>query len=36
MFAFPLINLIFLIILYNIHRKIFFLTGFIEIALYIG
>ncbi|MDD2693363.1 MAG: hypothetical protein PHY14_00345 [Candidatus Gracilibacteria bacterium] len=35
MFAFPLVNLIFLIVLYNIHRRIFYITAFVEIATYI-
>ncbi len=34
MFAFPLVNLIFLVILYNIHRKIFYGTACIQIVLY--
>ena len=36
MFAFPLVNLIFLVILYNIHRRIFYITACIEIAIYIA
>ncbi len=32
---FPVFNIIFLIILWNIHRKIFYITTFIEISLYI-
>lgn len=34
MFLFPLINFTFLIILYKVHRKIFWITSFIEIVLY--
>ncbi len=34
MFFFPLINFLFLIILYYIHKKIFFVTTLIEIVLY--
>jgi hypothetical protein len=36
MFAFPLVNLIFLVILYRIHRRIFYITAFLEIATYIA
>jgi len=36
MFAFPLINFTFLIILYRIHRRIFWITTLIESVLYIG
>ena len=36
MFIFPLINFAFLIILYKVHKKIFWITTIIEILLYIG
>ncbi len=36
MFFFPLINFLFLIILYFIHKKIFFITAFIEVILYVA
>ncbi len=35
MFAFPLINLIFMVILYRIHKNIFYIATFIEIIVYI-
>jgi uncharacterized protein YebE (UPF0316 family) len=35
MFFFPLINFLFLIILYFIHKKIFFVTAFIETIIYV-
>lgn len=33
---FPIINIIFLVILYHIHRKIFLITTIIEILIYLG
>lgn len=36
MFFFPLVNFLFLIILYRVHRQIFFVTTFIEIVLYMA
>ncbi len=33
---FPLINILFLVILFFVHKKIFYITTFIEIILYIG
>jgi hypothetical protein len=36
MFAFPLINFAFLVILYHIHRRIFWVTAFVESILYTG
>lgn len=36
MFFFPLINFLFLIILYFIHRRVFLVTAFIESVIYIG
>lgn len=36
MFFFPLINFTFLIILYKIHKKIFWITTGGEVLLYIG
>lgn len=32
---FPLVNVLFLIILYNIHRKIFYIAGFLEVLIYV-
>lgn len=34
MFVFPLLNFLFLIILYNIHKKVFYITTFIEIVVH--
>lgn len=36
MFLFPIINAIFLIILYRIHTRIFYITLVLESMLYIG
>jgi hypothetical protein len=36
MFFFPLINFAFLIILYKIHRRIFWIMALLESILYIG
>jgi hypothetical protein len=36
MFLFPLINFTFLIILFKIHKKIFWITTFLEVILYLG
>ena len=36
MFLFPIINTIFLIILYRIHTRIFYFTLAFEVLLYIG
>ncbi len=36
MFLFPLFNFVFLIILYKIHSRIFYITSIIELALYVG
>lgn len=36
MFYFPLVNILFLILIYRVHRPIFWVIGFTEIALYIG
>lgn len=36
MFFFPLINFLFLIILYFIHKRIFLITTVIELIIYIG
>lgn len=33
---FPIINIIFLIILWNIHKRIFFITTVIEIVIYLA
>ncbi len=34
MFVFPLLNFLFLIILYHIHKKVFYVTTFIEIVIH--
>lgn len=36
MFYFPLVNILFLVLIYRVHRPIFWIIGFIEIALYTG
>lgn len=36
MFFFPLINFIFLIILYVVHKKVFWITLVLEIGIYAG
>ena len=36
MFFFPLINFAFLIILYKIHRRIFWIMALVEAFLYVG
>jgi len=36
MFLFPIINAVFLIILYRIHGRIFYITLVFEVLLYIG
>ena len=36
MFFFPLINFAFLIILYKIHRRIFWIMALVETLLYVG
>ena len=36
MFYFPLVNILFLILMYRVHRPIFWIVGGIEVALYIG
>ena len=36
MFVFPLINFTFLIILYHIHKRVFWSTLILEVLLYIG
>jgi hypothetical protein len=33
---FPLINILFLVILYFVHRRIFYITTILEIVLYVG
>lgn len=36
MFYFPLVNILFLILIYRVHRPIFWIIGIIEVALYMG
>lgn len=36
MLWFPLINIFFLILIYRVHRQIFYIVGIIEIFLYMG
>lgn len=36
MFAFPLINFAFLVILYHIHQRVFWSTLTLEVLLYVG
>jgi hypothetical protein len=36
MFYFPLVNLLFLILIYRVHKPIFWIIGIIEVAVYVG
>jgi hypothetical protein len=36
MFYFPLVNVLFLILIYRVHKPIFWVVGTIEMSIYLG